>query len=297
MAFQPPPGVRKPQTAPAAVTVTPSNGLPASFFRDGFYPAADMSTKPRLMIGTDGPPDSGKTEFILSAPGPGIVICLDRGYDGCLMNANPPKARRRDYAFKSISVPLATQVAQPVYLDYWKSFYAEYKKALDNPDARTVGLDGDSDSWELQRLAEFGKLTQIPGIMYTNVNAARRAMIARAWDSGKIIIATNKIKDEYVDETDAAGNPVLDNAGKPKRKKSGEVERQGFSDTDYLWQIQLRHFYVEATDKTPGQFGIRILKCKKDRSLVGLELMGEDCNFAGLVQTVYPEIPLENWGF
>lgn len=300
MAFTQPNVVRRaaPVVQPS-VTVTQGNGLPASFYRDGFGTPADLTLRPRLMIGTDGPSESGKTEFAMSAPGPGIVICLDRGYDACLMNARPPAARRKDFAFKPISVPMATQSNDTkFYLEYWRAFYAEYKKALENPDARTVCLDGDSDSWELQRLAAFGKLTQIPSIMYTDVNAARRAMIARAWDTGKIIIATNKVKDEYVEELDAAGNPILDNSGKPKRKKSGELERQGFSDTDYLWQIQLRHFYVEPPDGVGlGKYGIRILKCKKDRTLVGMELTGEDCNFAGLVQTVYPEIPLENWGF
>src|SRR5580692_8812138 len=133
--------------------------LPASFARDGFFPLS--KTKPKykhLLIGTEGLPNTGKSEFALSAPGPGIFICIDRGYEAVLDNPNPPKARNYDdFAFKTIQIPLATQVAQPVYLEYWREFYNQFKKALDNPDARTVVLDGDSDSWELQRLAEFGR--------------------------------------------------------------------------------------------------------------------------------------------
>lgn len=277
--------------------------LPASFARDGFLPPDKLRKQRRMMIGTDGLPDSGKTEFAISAPGPGILIALDRGFDGMLDNPNPPPTRRGDFAFKSISVPLATQAAQPEYLSYWKSFYGEFKKALDNADARTIVLDGDSDSWELQRLAEFGRLTQIPAIMYTSVNAARRAMIARAWDAGKIVIATNKVKNVYEDKIDAAGKPVLQNDGKNVRIKSEDLERQGFSDQDYLWQIQIRHLYRPAAfnpilkKSIPQQWGLRIMKCKANKELEGQELWGSDCCFASLMQFVYPHVELSEWGY
>jgi hypothetical protein len=260
--------------------------LPTSFARDGFLPPSAVRGKVRhLLVGTDGWPNTGKTEFALSAPGPGIVLCLDRGFDGVLDNPRPPAARRDDFAYKVIQVPLPTQMAQPEYLDYWRAFYEQYKKALANPDARTVVLDGDSDSWELQRLAEFGKVTQVPPIAYANVNAARRAMIARAWDSGKIVISTNKLKEGYESQ--------LDSNKKEVRLKTGKDARQGFPDMGYLYQVQLRHLY----NKDDNSFGIRILACKSDTSLTGLELWGEDCNFKSLVQTIYPQVPLKEWGY
>lgn len=278
--------------------------LPPSFLRDGYTQTAPRGKFKRLMVGTDGLSETGKTEFGMSAPGPGIVLCIDRGYEACLDNQEPPVARRDDFAFKVIQIPLASQSNSPkFYADYWQEFYKEYLKALANPDARTIVLDGDSDSWELQRLAAFGKLTQIPPLMYTECNAARRVMIARAYDSGKIIIATNKVKGEYVDEVDKLGNPVLGNDGKPKRVRSGELERQGFSDTDYLWQVQLRHMYKPAginsitKKETPQQWGVKIMKCKTNASLVGSELWGSDCNFESLVQTIYPHIDVKEWGF
>lgn len=284
--------------------------LPRSFLQDGFTSAADVRkrrflpglNRPGVMIGSEGKTNTGKSEFALSAPGPGIFICVDRGFDGMLDNPNPPPTRRDDFAFKVIQAPLATQTNQTDYLAYWKDFYEQYKKALANPDCKTVVLDGDSDTWELQRLAEFGKLTQIPSIMYANVNAARRAMIARAWDSGKIVIATNRVEDEYVVKTNPDGSPIMDNQGKELKVKSGNEVRQGFRDTDYLWQIQLRHLYKEASiskltkKEVPQQWGLRILKCKPNPQLQGLELWGSDCNFQSLVQTIYPNVPLSAWG-
>lgn len=284
--------------------------LPASFLRDGFMPAADSRkrrhlpglNRPGILIGTEGESDTGKSEFAMSAPGPGIFLCVDRGFDGMLDNPNPPASRNPDFAFKATQAPLATQLGTAAgYLEHWKAFYSEYTKALANPDARTVVLDGDSDTWELQRLAEFGTLQQIPSLRYVGVNAARRVMITRAWDSGKVVIATNKITDEYVSQRDEAGNVVLKD-GKEVRVKSGNQVRQGFGDTDYLWQIQIRHLYKpvgynKITKKeTAHQWGIRILKCKPNPALRGLELWGQDCNFAGLVQNIYPTIPLRDWG-
>jgi hypothetical protein len=280
--------------------------LPLSFARDGFVSAAKIRHRKRLMIGMDGPPDTGKTEFAMSIPGYGIGICLDRGIDGCLDNPTPPHTRNENWAFKVIPVLLPTQATKEGYQKNWKEFYEWYRKALDNQDADAILVDGDSDSWELQRLAEFGRLTQVLPILYTSVNSARRAMYTRAWDSGKICVFTNKIKKAYETKFAADGvTPQKDGSGNDLRVWSGEYERQGFPDQDYLFHIQLSTMYTPERETEikgrvkviPAQYGIRINKCKRNNSLIGTELWGEDCCFRGLVQCVYPEVPLQEWGF
>src|ERR1700678_1443544 len=105
--------------------------LPGSFARDGFFPPGQVrGKKRRLLIGTDGWDNTGKTEFALSAPGPGIVICLDRGFDGVLDNPNPPKTRSSDFGFKVIKMSAPGQVKQDEYIEQWKNFRTEYYKAL-----------------------------------------------------------------------------------------------------------------------------------------------------------------------
>jgi hypothetical protein len=274
--------------------------LPRSFTTAGFLPPDQArkkvgSTFRRLLIGTEGETDTGKTEWALSAPGPGIVVCLDRGFDALFDNPRPPKTRRNDFGFKVIMAPTATQADKPTYLEHFKKFREAFYEGLNNPDCRTVVIDGDSDSWELQRLAEHGRLTGIyPATKYTDVYAARRGIINRAWDAGKIVIATNKVKAEYATIRDADGHPVLDLVTKEeKREKTGKLERQGFPDQQYLWQIQLRHLY----DASKGIWGIKILKAKADPSLVGLTLWGDECNFQSLVSVVYPHVSLDEWGF
>lgn len=268
--------------------------LPPSFLKDGFLPAANLRGKfRRLMLGVAGPTDTGKSEFALSAPGPTMNIILDRMIDGTLDNRDPPKARGQVVGYKVIPCPIATSMGQAEYLKYWQEFYAEYRKALTNPDARTVIIDGDSDSWELQRLAEFGRLSKVPSNLYDNVNAARRAMYARAHDSGKIVIATNKVRKDYQTVLDpVTGNAKLNSSGNELREWTGKYEKAGFADQDYLWHIHVMTCY----DPAKG-WGLTITKCKVDRSVEGMTLWGEDCNFAGLVQTCYPHVPLKEWGF
>jgi hypothetical protein len=270
--------------------------LPASFAKDGFMPSSSLIPKyRRLMLSLYGPSNTGKTEFALSAPGPGMVIGMDRGLEGMLLSQNVPTSRNVGaFGFKTIPAPLATQLQQSEYLEYWKQFYnTAYKPALANPDCRTVVLDGDGDTWELQRLAEFGRLSKVPSNLYDNVNAARRVMYARAYDSGKIFIATSRVRKVYVTVYGPDGKAMLNNSGNEVRKWDGSYERQGFSDNEYMWQIHAMTLYDEAKK----QFGIRLEMCKFDRSLEGFELWGDDCNFKGLVETVFPGVPLSDWGY
>lgn len=276
--------------------------LPASLIKAGYGPLESLRAKRlrRLLVGTEGLSDTGKTEFMLTAPGPGAVVVLDRGVDAIADNPKPPPTRRSDFGFKVISIPTATQGSTPAfYTDYWMAFLKEYLEILKNPDVRTVGIDGDSDSWELQRLAEFGKLANVwPQTKYGDVYAARRAMINRAWDAGKIVIATNKLKELWKPILDAQGNEILESNGEPKREPSGEWRSQGFPDTDYLWQIRLRHLTRLRETKAGRirEWGIKILKCKANMELMGEELWGEDCTFLGLVSLCYPQVDPKEWG-
>lgn len=270
--------------------------ISSSLASKGFVTAAKLRPEGkfrRLLVGLEGPPDSGKSEFALSAPGCGMCIVLDRGIDPIFDNPNPPKTRNPNFGFKIISGPLATAGTQQEFLDTWKAYRQSAYDAVSDPAVRVVVLDGDSDSWEFQRLGAWGKVVQVPPHLYTEVNAARRAFYAKLWDSGKIIIATNKIKKHYTvvyDET--TGKPKLDNAGKQVREWDGKSwERQGFDDQEYLWQIQLRHTYED------GKFKIDITKCKANMGLVGQSLTGDECNFETLVQVCYPQVPLKEWGF
>lgn len=273
--------------------------LPLSFTQQGFITPARKFKG--LLIGTEGHDNTGKSEFIMSAPGPGIALALDRSYEAMMDNQEPPDTRRvGEWVWVPVKVPMATQLAgTDQFKPYWDDFFLKkYVPALDNADARSVAVDGDSDGWELQTLATFGKLTQIPPILRTGLNASRRAYIARSHDSGKIVIHTNKLKKKYFDQYNPDGSPKMGTDGKVVREWDGlSYERQGFWDHDYLYAIQIKHLYRQATDKLAHGWGIRILKCKANNSLVGVELWDGDANMPTLLELVYPHIPMTTWGY
>jgi hypothetical protein len=288
--------------------------IPQAFLSDGYTTIQQARkrrcipglNRPGVMISIEGEADSGKTEFILTCPGPGIVLAVDRGHDAIFDNPNPPATRRDDFVFDIIPLALNSMAASANdYLTVWREYYARYKKALSNPIAKTVAVDGDALTWDLQRLAEFGKLTQILPINYQTVNSARKAMLTNAHDSGKVFVCTYEISDEYVEKVNSEGVPELDKMGKPVQIKSGEKVRKGFNDKGYLWNIKILTMRKPASTFTnrkgvivevPVQFGIKILKAKGNTAVEGIELWNEDSTFSGLIQTIYPHIPLEEWG-
>lgn len=270
------------------------SGLPKTRFRG-------------VLIGTEGAANTGKTEFILSGPGPGILLALDRQYRSALENPEPPASRNLDsFLIQPVELGMPQGVTQESAQQQWRTYYDNYYlKALRNPDARTVGVDGDSDSFECQMLAAFGRTTQIPQIQRTGLNAARRLYIVRAVESGKIVIMTNKLKKKYEPVFDAQGNAVPDpqNTSQQKREWDGKsYERQGFNDHEYCYEIQLRHLYERAYTDAKGRerqakWGIQLLMVKANRALEGQELWAGDCNLATLLEYVYPHISLDEWGY
>lgn len=284
--------------------------LPVSFLRDGFTAQSPQRFR-GILIGTEGAANSGKTEFCWTAPGPGIMLALDRQYRACLDNPEPPATRQpgqppEGWAIQPIPAAMSGTVTQDAAIQLWREFYQKYYlKALNNMDARTVVLDGDSDSFEWQMIAECGRVIQVPQLMRTGLNASRRAMIAKAMDSGKIVLTTNKLKKKYEGVWDAAGNPVPDPQKPQEQKREWDgvsYERQGFNDHEYLYEIQLRHLYQRAHPNgngkvIPQRWGIQILMCKANRSLEGEELWGPECDLPTLLQYVYPHISLEEWGY
>lgn len=263
--------------------------LPASFASDGFKTAPELfKGRRRVLISSAGLPNTGKTTFALTAPGPLLGVQLDDGLEGKTMSQVPIPSNA---AFKLIS-----KGDKEKYLDLWNRFKQEgVYTALDNEDCRTVLIDGDSDSWEVQRMAEFGQLQSVPPFKYTAVNNARRQYLRRIARSNKIVIATSKIKPEYVDLLDANGNPVMGGDGKPMQERSGRFEKQGFKDNGHTFQIGLVHLF-RVNPEVGAQWGIRIEDCKPNMDMVGYELWGDECNFAGLVEVVFPQIPLSEWG-
>lgn len=314
-----------------------SSNIPKSFETAGFYKPNQPKKRRRLMIGTEGVTDSGKTEFLLSAPGPGIIIAVDPTYEAALDNPKPPSSRRGNHIFYDIKIPMSQMGTgslgpalhgkykdlQEMAKDYWNEFRNKVYEACAIEDALTVSIDGDSDTWNLQKLVDFGRIELILPRSTGPMKDTRRVFIYKMFHTGKNIVATNKLKAKYV--------PVLDENGNTKRDKDGEivkepspteVERQGYPADlqDYLWQFQIRHLIkkpeiirpetrriatiginkgkeiVTPAVVSPAQWGLRILKCKHNVDFEGAELWGDQCNYGGLVALTFPNSDPSEWG-
>lgn len=311
------------------------SNIPQSFIDKGFYKPNQGKKRRRLMIGTEGITNSGKTEFLLSAPGPGIIIAVDPTYEATQDNPTPPVSRRGNHVFYDIKIPMSqmgpvslgaplhTDAAsgkngkykdmQEMAKDYWNEFRNRTYAACEIPEALTVSIDGDSDTWNLQKIVDFGRIELIMPRTTGPMKDTRRVFIYKMFHTGKNIIATNKLKAKYI--------PVYEDDGVTlKRDDKGEIvkepsptdlERQGYPADlqDYLWQFQIRHLIKPASRKiatiginkgkevvTPPQWGLRILKCKHNVGFEGAELWGEDCNFEGLVALTFPNTDPSEWG-
>lgn len=286
-----------------------SKALPASF--SSYVSNAKKPKFRRLMIGTQGGPNTGKSEFIMSAPGPGINVCLDYGYEAMTENPEPPEARQGNIlCVPYFLTPNMGSADVKQYATEWTNFQDFYLRTLNDDESITSGLDGGTELYETLRLAVFERLEQVPQIRYTQVNALMKAFCNLQFKSGKNIIQTHKMKKKYIVKLDVFGKPVMDSTGKSERVDSGEFERQGFDDHEYLWMVQLEHKYQPGTEKTiqsgmlkgkvqktPGKFGFEILRCKINKNLEGTSLWGSDANFQGLVKAMYPNVPLAEWGY
>ncbi len=250
---------------------------------------------------TEGEHDSGKTEFLFSAPTPNQIIAIDRGIDGMGRNPEPPAWRKKQGVYvKVCKVPMEPTEAnfnasKPEMNDYLRNFRevkADLYAALDNKQSATVCMDTDSDFFRLQTLAEFGRLSQIMPINRENLNAAKRAQFARCWGANKIVIFTNKLVPMWEGVKNPDGTVKTDEKGKEVRVRSGSMVSAGFDEDNYLWQVRIRHLF----NKDKGSWGLRIMRCKHNKMYEGMELWDDDCCFAGLVQAIFPTTPLDYWG-
>lgn len=267
--------------------------LPRAVIEAGYKPASQLNLR-GLMLKINGLPDGGKTELALSGPGPGVCVLSDRGYKGMLRNPSPPQTRNPDIWLKTVEFPSDKDpgAAQELFVRAWNAYRAEVYTALALGGISTVVVDGDSDTWDIQKLAHYGKKTQIPPMMWESANSTRKAMLTRCQDSGKVVIFTSKMKKHYADVLDTNGIICLDDSGKPKREWDGTYDASGYNDQGYFWEVEVLAMKHDAK----SEWGLQIQKNKSDPGYVGQELWGDECNLKTLFQFIFPHIDINSWG-
>jgi hypothetical protein len=233
---------------------------------------------PRLIVGIEGLEKQGKSHFALTAPGPTAYFSSDVGLEGVISKFAPNKS----VYVMEMEVPDVKDKAELV----WNKYLKAYQEVLALPlsTIRSVVVDTATELWELLRMKEFGKLTQVMPHHYGPVNAKYRAMIRMAYDSKKNLILLHKMKSKYIND-----------------KRTADYERAGFADTGFLVQVNAQVYrdppWVDEDGvQNPGDFNLYIRDCRQNPDMAGVTLTGDMCNFPVLASLVLPEVDMGEWG-
>jgi hypothetical protein len=151
--------------------------------------------------------------------------------------------------------------------------------------------------WELRRLSKFGKLTQVPPVLYAQCNAEMSLLIAAARNSDKNVIWIHRMKPEWEDyKTDK---------GQTASRRTGHMERVGYRDIGYEVMSNLMVYRGDLdkkgwpTAQSQGSFQVKILDCRQldgelASDIAGEVLEDEMCDFPHVAALAFGDSP-ENW--
>lgn len=233
---------------------------------------------------------AGKTNFALTAPGDMAYANYDTGLEGVVHKfEGTKKIYRQDYR---VHIPPGTTSAQDISKianEVWERYKADVRLALKSPNIRTIAVDTESETWELIRLARFGKLTQVMPHHYGPVNAEYRNFHNEIYDTDKNMVLLCKMKEEYENTV-----VVINGQSKEVGKRTGRLERVGFKDIPYIVQLNAiaRH---DPTADEGNRFSLLVTNCRQNPSLCGEVLPELMCTFPQLAGMVYPDSKDSDW--
>jgi hypothetical protein len=215
--------------------------------------ATDFTGKPRIVVGIDALDKAGKTRLAFDCPKPVVYFNLDVGEEGVIEKQADPRIIMLDPFVFRVSEALFlerqggnTLAAEKIVIEKatpeLDRFRRSYYKALREPVlqaggksgrarklyAKTIIMDTGSEVYELVRLVELGKLSQVKSHHYGAVNAMMRDMVRAGLDSEVNVIWLHKLKSEW-----KAGGQ------EGKQAKTGVLERKGFEEMNYLVQANI----------------------------------------------------------
>lgn len=232
----------------------------------GFKDAPTQIPK-RLITSVYGLEKSGKTHFALTAPEPIVYFDIDLGSEGVVEKF---KRAGREILVWEVRVPKGEKQ------DIYESMWAEAKLRLTQAFSLgkgTVVIDTATEEYELNRLARFGKLTQVLPHNYVQVNTEWREVLRQAFDSGMNAIFIHKMKSKYVQNV-----------------RTSEYEISGFGEMGYLVQCNLRCSRQDFADGKQSYFALRVDDCRHNPAINGLQMLGDAINFSALVEMVHASI-------
>lgn len=227
--------------------------------------------KPRRIIASlFGKAKTGKTHFSLTAPEPIIYFNVDIGTEGVV---NKFQEQGKYILLYDVRVP--KEAGKDVWSRMWADLKFRVAKAY-SLKAGTVVWDTASEVYELARLAHFGRLTEIKPSDYAIVNNEWRELLRQAYDAPTNTIFIHKVKASW---------GMIPTSSGSRLGKTGEYEVSGFSEMDYLVQMNLETGCIY--EESGPEFSVLIKDCRQNPNIAGQLLSGPMCNFDFLLGLVH----------
>ena len=246
----------------------------------GFATKAPALKPPRIACATEGKTKCGKTHWaIYTPPEPLSFIMLD---PGSIPIADKARQQGRKIYPKFIAHNKKANKEEAMAL--WREFRGAIRATMAIKSMRTIVIDTMSEAWEMARLAVFGKLTQVKGIHYGEVNSDFAQLVDEMYYERPDlnIVLIQKVSKLYTK------NPAKDDDMGSWDGKS--MEAKGFGELEYHVDLSLVHgfskskgfFFVtkdsEATRFGPEYSGLKFEQQPKD-----------ECSFVELAQYIFKD--------
>ena len=212
----------------------------------------------------------------MTAPPPIIYLNVDIGAEGVVGKF---QEQGKQVLIYDVRVPKEATTKSDIWTTMWSEFKARVRKVYALKSG-TVVWDTATEVYELARLSHFGRLTEVKPSDYSVVNNEWREVLRVAYDSPLNTIFIHKMK--------AIWRVLTTSSGKTQLTKTKDFELSGFTEMDYLSQINLIT-YREDSQEGSGMpdFSVFIKDCRHNPSLNGTILRGPMCDFGFLLNLVH----------
>ena len=239
---------------------------PALLQKYGFVPVTQEPI-PFFFVSIEAATKNGKTHTALTAPDPIAYLDFDRGFEDIKPKfpgrqihqvkldlpqlfetpaETQEKMKGADLAARMAIQKLQTEKRACLLADHaaekWGIFLNVWKDILDPKSGfKTVVVDTASALWETCALAKFGKMVQVPQMLWAPVKAEFRSLMLMPYNKRAVnVILLHHLKDEYAASAQS---------GSDKSERTGKKIKRGFADIGEIVQAQLKINRVDATPK------------------------------------------------
>lgn len=247
----------------------------------------------RLIVNIQGDGKAGKNTMAFGAPGNIAYFNIDRDNERLIkMMQKKLKKRIPQGRYTMPDTENISRVKDPKRIQEnanharveWKRFAEDYLEALKAPKENIGSLVIDTGTvfWKLKRLAKFGKLLEVPMMLYEQVNAEMIYFIQKARKYDKTVVWLHRVTEEYA--------PAKDDKGRSISRPTGYMKMDGFKYFAAEVDANIEVYY----DRKRKVFGAEILGEGMGSDARGERFEGEDCTFPNIAARIYGDEP-EDW--